>query len=183
MAETLAVDDRAVRAERWLASAGLTGDSEDVNELRVLVGRVATSSRSTLVLGASDRAALAAARAIHACGPRAEKPFALVDCATLGSERDAGGCLARADLLARSRGGTLLFHGVHTLSPGLQGQLLGVLAAVEPGAALHVAAGADRAFDVRCLATADRDLEARVRDGSFRQDLFFRLDVLRVTVP
>jgi two-component system response regulator HupR/HoxA len=132
------------------------------------------------------------ARRIHARSHRAEGPFLAVNCAAIpemlmeseffghvrgaftGAERSHDGCLQRAD------GGTLFLDEIGDMSPALQAKLLRVL---EDGHVRPVGASEDRSIDVRILCATHRDLEARVREGRFREDLYFRLDGATLRLP
>jgi DNA-binding NtrC family response regulator len=133
-----------------------------------------------------------AARFLHAASPRAAEPFVAVNCAAIpaelaestlfGHERGAfTGAVARnVGLVERAGAGTLLLDEVAELSPELQAKLLRL---VQERSFLPVGAAAERPFAARIVCATHADLAARVRAGAFREDLFFRLNVIAVAVP
>jgi DNA-binding NtrC family response regulator len=133
-----------------------------------------------------------AARFLHAVSPRAAHPFVAVNCAAIprelaestlfGHERGAfTGAVGRSAGLAERAGeGTLLLDEVAELAPELQAKLLRL---VQERSFLPVGAGAERRFAARLVCATHADLAARVRDGSFREDLFYRLNVIAVPIP
>jgi DNA-binding NtrC family response regulator len=133
-----------------------------------------------------------AARFLHAVSPRAAHPFVAVNCAAIprelaestlfGHERGAfTGAVGRSAGLAERAGeGTLLLDEVAELAPELQAKLLRL---VQERSFLPVGAAAERRFAARLVCATHADLAARVRDGSFREDLFYRLNVIAVPIP
>jgi two-component system response regulator AtoC len=157
-----------------------------------MIRRVSGSEVSVLVLGESGTGKTLVARAIHDLSLRKEKPFIVIDCGAIpenlleselfGYEKGAftgayGRKLGKFEL---ADGGTVFLDEIGELPPALQLKLLRVLQGrsferVGGNETLHV--------DVRVIAATNRDLEAALQDGSFRQDLFFRLNVIPVLVP
>jgi two-component system response regulator HydG len=145
-----------------------------------------------LLVGETGTGKTAIARAMHSTSARAERPFIAVNCAALpetlleselfGHAKGAftGATTARAGLFADADGGTLLLDEIGEMSPGLQAKLLQVL---ETGSVRAVGAAKERTVDVRVVAATHRDLHERVRSGAFRDDLLYRLDVLRIEIP
>ncbi|PWS39009.1 sigma-54-dependent Fis family transcriptional regulator [Falsiroseomonas bella] len=133
-----------------------------------------------------------AARFLHAASPRAAQPFVAVNCAAIpaelaestlfGHERGAfTGAVARnVGLVERAGAGTLLLDEVAELAPDLQAKLLRL---VQERSFLPVGAAAERPFAARIVCATHADLAERVRAGAFREDLFFRLNVIGVAVP
>jgi DNA-binding NtrC family response regulator len=133
-----------------------------------------------------------AARFLHAASPRAAQPFVAVNCAAIprelaestlfGHERGAftGAVTRNTGLAERAGDGTLLLDEVAELSPELQAKLLRL---VQERSFLPVGAAAERRFAARIVCASHADLAERVRAGAFRQDLFFRLNVIPITVP
>jgi DNA-binding NtrC family response regulator len=161
--------------EECFAAAGLVGASTLIKELHALVSRVSASHQPALIDGEPGTGNESVARAIHAQGPRGGQPFVLVECAGLVHEaRDARQMDMRSSL-RKARGGTLFLKDVDALTPEAQGQLLGMLVATN--------APDPTENQVRVISATNCDLAARVRQGLFRSDLFFRLDVLRVRIP
>jgi two-component system, NtrC family, response regulator HydG len=132
------------------------------------------------------------ALAVHTSGPRADRAFVAVNCAALpehlleselfGHARGAftGASTSRRGLFVEAQEGTIFLDEIGDLPLALQGKLLRVL---QSGEVRPVGAEATRTVNVRCIAATHKDLAALVANGQFREDLFFRLDVLRVRVP
>jgi two-component system response regulator HydG len=175
-----------------LSSRPLLGESLAMRQLRALIGRIADASSAVLISGETGTGKELVARAIHAGGGRAERPFVAVNCAALpeplleselfgharGAFPGAGG--DRRGLFAEAQGGTIFLDAIGDLPFALQGKLLRVL---QSGELRPIGTETTLTVDVRCLAATHKDLAALVEQGSFREDLFFRLDVLRVAVP
>jgi DNA-binding NtrC family response regulator len=157
-----------------------------------LVALVAQTTLPVLVLGETGAGKGLVAETIHRRSPRAGGPFVRVNCAALaetlleselfGHERGAftGAQQAKPGLIEAAGGGTILLDEVGDMPPSTQAKLLHVL---EHGEVLRVGSVRPRPVDVRFIAATNRDLEAAVAGGSFRQDLFFRLDGVTIRVP
>jgi two-component system response regulator HydG len=181
---------RTLRAN--LSSRRILGQSPAMQKLRALLERVASAGSSTLVTGETGTGKELVAQAIHADGPRAERPFVALNCAALpehlleselfGHARGAftGAEKARRGLFVEADGGTLFLDEVGDLPLPLQGKLLRVL---QSGEVRPVGSETVRTVDVRCIAATHKDLSQLVEKNLFREDLYFRLDVLRVAVP
>jgi transcriptional regulator with GAF, ATPase, and Fis domain len=174
------------------AEGGIVGRSPEVQRLLHLVKRVAPSSSPVLLRGESGTGKELLARAVHENSPRAARPFVKVHCAALApglleSElfghvkgaftsaiRDKVGRFESAD------GGTLFLDEIGDISLEVQTKLLRVL---EEMTFERVGSSEPVSVDVRIIAATHRDLEAMIAEGRFREDLFFRLDVLRIAVP
>ena len=188
-------------ARRRAASRGLDGDAgaaplvaQDPRMLRVLelVARVAPSPVSVLVEGESGTGKELVARALHVGGSPGKRPFQAVNCAALtetlleselfGHERGAftGASRARRGLFAEAEGGTVFLDEVACMSAAFQAKLLRVLQEklVRPVGGAH-----DVPVKFRLVAATNRDLQAMVSEGSFREDLYYRLAVVRVHIP
>jgi two-component system response regulator HydG len=177
--------------ERFSAR-NLLGASAPMRKLRALLERVAGPSSPVLVSGETGTGKELVARAIHAEGPRADAPFVAVNCAALpeslletelfGHAKGAftGASQSRRGLVVEADGGTLFLDEIGDMPLALQAKLLRVL---QSGEVRAVGSEAVRTVDVRCIAATHRDLKSLVQAGQFREDLFFRLDVLRVRVP
>ena len=157
------------------------------------LARVAARSTSTiLVLGESGSGKEVLARAVHAESPRAGGPFIAISCAALtetlleselfGHEKGAftGAIARRKGKFELAAGGTLFLDEVGDISPKLQLDLLRVL---EERKFQRVGGSENIAADVRVVAATNRDLAKAVADGSFREDLFYRLNVIAITLP
>ncbi len=168
------------------------GRSKESRELLGLVRQVADSDASVLILGDSGTGKELVARALHAWSPRKAGPFVAVQCSALnegvleselfGHEKGAfTGATARRDgRFAKADGGTLLLDEVGDIPLGVQVKLLRVLQERE-----FERVGGDETIsvDVRVIAATHRDLYKEVREGRFREDLFYRLDVITLRTP
>jgi len=170
----------------------IVGDSKSMQEILALVKRVAASKATVLVSGESGTGKELVARAIHQVSNRARKPFISVNCAALtetlleselfGHER---GAFTHAVAMRKGRfeladGGTLFLDEVAEMSQALQVKLLRVLQEME-----FERVGGNRTIkvDVRVVAATNRDLKEEVQEGRFREDLFYRLNVVHLHVP
>ncbi|WNG42978.1 sigma-54-dependent Fis family transcriptional regulator [Archangium minus] len=174
------------------AFAALIGRSAPMRTLYELIERVAHSPAPVLVRGESGSGKELVARALHFEGPRKAGPFVAVNCtaipnALLESElfghvkgSFTGATTPRRGLFLEADGGTLFLDEIGDMAPELQAKLLRVL---EDGEVRAVGADASRKVDVRVVAATHQELEARVREGKFRQDLFYRLNVVPLFVP
>ena len=175
------------------ASAGeLSGTSAAMADLRRQIARAAAAPFAVLVQGESGTGKELIARAIHAGSLRRHRRFCAVNCAALSDElfetelfghaRGAftGAAADRAGLFEEADGGTLLLDEVGELSQRAQAKLL---RAIQEGEVRRVGENHPRRVDTRIVAATNRRLEEEVRAGRFRQDLLFRLDVVRIVVP
>jgi two-component system, NtrC family, response regulator HydG len=180
---------RAVREQFGLAN--LIGSSAAMRDVAELVLRLADATVPVLVTGETGTGKGLVARSIHAEGSR-EGPFVAVNCAALpenlleselfGHVKGAftGATQRRIGLFAEADGGTLLLDEIGEMSPALQAKLLRVL---ETQMVRAVGADEERVVDVRVIAATHRDLRARAREGAFREDLLYRLDVVEIALP
>jgi two-component system response regulator HydG len=196
-----AVEQRRMNAENVQlrahanANAGLApllGASPSMRRLVEIVRRAARSSASAVVQGESGVGKELVARALHLEGPRAHRSFVAVNCTALpeplfeselfGHARGAftGAAQTRRGLFVEADGGTLFLDEIGDMPLSMQAKLLRVL---EDGQIRPVGADAARSVDVRVVAATHQDLDARVKSGSFRADLLFRLRVLSIDVP
>ncbi len=170
----------------------MVGRGHVMTELRDRIDRIADSHGTVLITGESGSGKEVAARAIHEASPRAARPFLAINCAALstnlleselfGHEK---GAFTGADRLRKGRfeladGGTLLLDEISEVAPEIQAKLLRVL---QEQCFERVGSSTSRSVDVRVIATTNRDLSREVAEGSFRQDLFFRLNVLPLPMP
>ncbi|MEE8143574.1 MAG: sigma-54 dependent transcriptional regulator, partial [Planctomycetota bacterium] len=170
----------------------LLGESPAMEEVRVHVAMVADSDATVLIRGETGCGKELVARAIHYSGVRAERPFLCMNCAALsaglleselfGHERGAftGADRQRSGRFELADGGTLLLDEVSEIEGRLQAKLLRVLQEKEFE---RVGSSKTQRVDVRVLATTNRNLEKEVRDGRFREDLYFRLNIVPIEVP
>jgi two-component system response regulator HydG len=180
------------RLRENLSARRLIGESQPMRQLRALIERVTEAVSPVLISGETGTGKELVAQAIHAGSPRADKPFVAVNCAALpeplleselfGHARGAftGAAQSRRGLFVEAEEGTLFLDEVGDLPLSLQGKLLRVL---QSGEVRAVGSETSRQVDVRCMAATHKDLSVLVERGLFREDLFFRLDVLRVPVP
>jgi len=170
----------------------LVGDSPPMSQLRDMLHRVAVTDATILITGETGTGKELVARAIHRSSRRAGSPFVAVNCAALpetllesqlfGHERGAftGADRVRTGLFEAANGGTLFLDEAGEMPPALQAKLLRVLVDHE---IIRVGATTPRKVDVRILVATHRNLEERVREGSFREDLYYRLAVVPIAVP
>ena len=170
----------------------LVGSSTAMLEVYKLVARVAESKSTVLLQGESGTGKELIARAIHANGPRRDKPFVPVNCGALpdnllesemfGYERGAftGAVGTKAGLFEAANGGSLFLDEIGELGPALQVKLLRVMQDQE---VRRVGGTGSVKVDVRIIAATNRDLELLVKEGKFRDDLFYRLKVVPITLP
>jgi Nif-specific regulatory protein len=170
----------------------IVGKSPAVMEVRQLLNKVAPSKASVLLLGESGTGKTLVARVIHELSPRARYPFIKVNCASLpenlleselfGYEKGAftGALKAKPGRFEEAEGGSIFLDEVGELSPALQAKLLRFLQEREFE---RLGSTKTRKVDVRIIAATNRDLDAAVKDGQFREDLFYRLNVFPISVP
>ena len=170
----------------------LVGSSGPMRALAQQIRQVAQSSGTVLIQGESGTGKEVVARTIHAHSQRRDRIMLCLNCAALssslleselfGHER---GAFTGADQLRKGRfeladGGTLLLDEISEISPQLQAKLLRVL---QEGQFERVGSSTSMRVDVRVIATTNRDLSRSVADGTFRQDLYYRLNVLPIAIP
>jgi len=170
----------------------LVGQSVRMRAVFHVLERAATSDITVLLEGETGTGKTAAAEALHQSGARSEGPFVVVDCGTVsrnlieselfGHERGAftGSVSSRSGAFERASGGTLFLDEVGELPPELQKTLLRVL---EARSIRRVGGNHEISVDVRVIAATNRDLRTEVNAGTFREDLYYRLAVLHVTMP
>ena len=177
--------------EVWEIGA-LVGKSPRMQEVYKTIGRIASTDVTVLLLGESGTGKEVVARAIHHYSRRAGKPFVAVSCAAIpatlleaelfGHERGAftDAHQRRLGKFELAHGGTIYLDEVGDLGPELQPKLLRVLQEREVE---RIGGGEPVRVDVRVVAATNRDLEALIREGRFREDLYYRLNVVPVTLP
>ncbi len=171
---------------------GLVGNSPEMKELRELIRKVAATSATVLIRGESGTGKELVARAIHRLSPRNLRPFIPVNCAAIPEtllEDDLFGHVrgaftdARADRkgkLEEADGGTLFLDEIGDMAPSLQVKLLRVLQEKE---IQPIGSNRPKKVDVRIIAATAADLEAMIKEKTFREDLYFRLNVIPIFIP
>jgi len=187
-ADAQAVDPRETQAE----AATIVGTAGAMLTVYKTVAQVAPTTATVLIVGESGTGKELVARAIHDRSPRAGRPFVAVNCAALpesileselfGHERGSftGASATKRGLFEEANGGTLFLDEIGEISPKMQVQLLRVL---QEGEIRRIGASETIKVDVRVVAATNRDLKAELSAGRFREDLFFRLQVVTVRVP
>ena len=189
--EELREENRCLRAEIELEH-GMVGSSARIREILDVIQRVAPTTSTVLIQGESGTGKELVARAIHCNSPRADRPFVAINCAALtdslleselfGHEKGAftGAFAQKKGKIEVAGGGTLFLDEISELALGLQAKLLRVLQERE-----FERVGGTRPIkaDVRVLAATNRSLPDCVQGGSFRGDLFYRLNVVTITTP
>ena len=179
-------------SEEVVWSNPLVGNSFKMRAVKALINKLADSSSTVLITGESGTGKELAARAIHGLSPRSAELFVPVHCGAIPEElleselfghvRGAftGAINSRLGRFQLANGGTLFLDEIGEMSPKLQVKLLRVLQERE-----FEPVGSDRAVqvDVRVVAATNRDLHTAVREGKFREDLFYRLNVLPLQLP
>ena len=171
---------------------GLIGASEPMQRLYEAVLRVADSNTTVMIRGESGTGKELVARAIIAMGPRANNTFIGLNCAALpealieselfGHEKGAftGAVVARPGHIEMAHGGTLFLDEIGTLPIALQTKLLRVL---EDRAVQRLGGSASKKIDFRLLTATNENLEEMVKTGRFREDLYYRIHVVPISVP
>ena len=180
-----------------LGKTGITAEkiiykSARMMELMNMASRVAPSRATVLISGESGTGKELLARLIHQLSPRASRPIVVVNCGALqenlleselfGHEKGAytGAGSRRIGRFEEADGGTLFLDEIGELSPAVQVKLLRFLQEKEIS---RLGSNASISVDVRIISATNRDLEARVREGAFREDLFYRLKVVAMSLP
>ena len=171
---------------------GIVGASANIQDVLRMISRLKDTRTPVLIAGESGTGKELVARAIHFRGAMAQTPFVAVDCGSLvptlmeselfGYEKGAftGAIKSKAGLFHAANGGTIFLDEIGELPLEMQAKLLRVLQERE---VRPVGSNAAMNVDVRVIAATNRDLEAAYRDGTFRKDLYFRLNVVTVHLP
>jgi DNA-binding NtrC family response regulator len=196
-----AIERRTLRQRANLLERGLTppdsgssfiGESAEFLRLLHLIDLVAPADSAVLITGETGSGKERVAKLIHARSPRRMRPFVVVECAALqesllqselfGHERGAftGAERAKPGLFEVAHGGTIFLDEIGEISPATQTKLLRVL---DTSTFRHVGGTAEIHVDVRVLTATNRDMPAMVRQGHFREDLYYRLSTIPVEVP
>lgn len=178
--------------KRQTPPSKMIGNSEAMQEVFRLIDRTAASDKPVLIQGESGTGKELVARAIHKASPLANKQLVVVNCAALpdqlleselfGHEKGAftGAVASKPGLFEIADGGTLFIDEFGEMSGALQSKLLRVL---EDGSMRRVGSVKERKVKVRVIAATNRDLEQEVKDKAFREDLFYRINVLGIDLP
>jgi DNA-binding NtrC family response regulator len=171
---------------------GLIGMSPRMERVYKMIEKVSLRDHPVLILGESGTGKELVARSVHFLGPRKDKPFVPVECSALvptlveselfGYTKGAftGAMQARQGLMESANGGTLFLDEIGEMSLEMQAKLL---RALQQGEIKPVGSTERRAINVRILAATNRDLDLGIKNGTFRQDLFFRLNVVQIKLP
>ncbi len=190
----LTAENRLLREQlrSKLGFGQLVGHSPEMEKLYRIIAKAAHSTHPVLILGESGTGKELVARSIHYAGPFKDKPFIPVDCGSLvpslieselfGYVRGAftGAVRSKEGLLATAEGGTIFLDEVGELPVDLQAKLL---RAIQEKEIRPVGGTRSMPINVRILAATNRDLDAAVSQGTFRRDLYFRLNVLTLRIP
>src|SRR6202040_2530603 len=180
------------RSETETAVHGIIGNSTGIQNVLRLISRLKDTRTPVLISGESGTGKELVARALHFRGAMANLPFVAVDCGSLvptlieselfGYEKGAftGAVKAKTGLFQSANGGTIFLDEIGELPPEMQAKLLRVLQEKE---VRPVGSNQKMKVDVRVIAATNRDLEAEYRKGTFRKDLYFRLNVVTVHLP
>ncbi len=190
----LALENRSLRRDLRdkYRLENVVGRSEAMLQVFKTAARVASSDATVLILGESGTGKELVARAIHSSSPRAQGPFVAVDCGAIaegvleselfGHARGAftGAQAARRGLFEEAQRGTLFLDEIGDIGQNLQARLL---RALQEGTIRRVGTNEQVGVDVRVVAATNRDLDQAVRDGAFRSDLYYRLNVVTLRIP
>jgi len=189
--DALSAENQQLKEELHSASK-LVGESRQIGQIEEFIGRVAHSDCNVLIRGESGTGKEMVARAIHHSSPRTERPFVAINCAAIpealleselfGHEKGAftGAIAIKKGKLEAAGDGTVFFDEIGEMAPSLQAKLLRVLQQRE-----FERLGGNRflPFAARVLAATHKNLEQAIKSGEFRQDLYYRLNVVAITLP
>ena len=189
--EWLGSENQRLRAEVDL-DHDMVGDSAAMREVYQLIERVASTDSTVLVYGESGTGKELCARAIHRNSPRRDQPFVAINCAALtetlleselfGHERGAftGAVTQKRGQLEMANSGTIFLDEMGEISPALQSKLLRVL---QERDFMRVGGTRSIPLNIRVIAATNKNLLTATREGTFREDLYYRLNVVAITMP
>jgi len=186
--ERLRRENAQLRNDGGVGFEEFNGNSAAINTVRATLKRVANTGSRVLITGPAGAGKEMAARLLHHWSPRAEKPFVTVNSARITPERfeqelfgeESGGRLVRAGLLELADGGTLYLDEVADMPESTQARILRVLT---DQAFVRVGGNRQIRVDVRVASSSSQDLAEAIADRRFREDLYYRLNVVPVSVP
>ena len=173
-------------------SYNIIGESPQIREVFDIVGRAAASQSTVMIYGESGTGKELIARALHLNSPRASKPFIAVNCAAIphdlleselfGYEKGAftGAVNTRIGRMELANKGTIFFDEIGDMPPTLQVKLLRVLAEREID---RIGSTKSTPIDIRVITATHRNLEAAIEEGQFREDLYYRLNIIPLNLP
>ena len=188
----LADENQRLRTALRSRSRSLVGGSAALGRVHDLIAQVATTRTNVLVSGESGTGKELVARAIHDLSERRDKPFIAVNCGAIpenlleselfGHVRGAftGAVSNKPGLVETADGGTLFLDEIGELPPSLQVKLLRL---IQEKTIRRVGGNGDQRADVRIVAATNRDLQAEAQAGRFREDLYYRLNVIQIALP
>jgi two-component system response regulator HydG len=187
-------DNTALRQEvkKSFSIGNVIGKSNAMKAIFDLVSRVSQATANVLVTGESGSGKEMVARAIHQNGPRASKPFIAINCTAIpeslleselfGHAKGSftGAIQRKRGLFEEAEGGTLFLDEIGDMNPLLQSKLLRV---IQERKVRAVGENIDRPMDVRIIAATHKNLKTAIKEGRFREDLFYRLSVIPIVIP
>lgn len=190
--QELKISELQSKLKNGLASDEMVGNSSELNRVRTLIQKSAPSKASVLITGESGVGKELVAKSIHNQSPRKDKPFVIIHCAALseslleselfGHEKGAytGADSAQKGKFELANGGTVFLDEIGEINLSTQVKLLRVL---QDKKFERVGGEKSIEVDIRIVAATNRNLEDEVKKGNFRDDLFYRLNVIRIEVP
>jgi transcriptional regulator with PAS, ATPase and Fis domain len=181
-----------VALEQEQRSSEMIGSGEPMQDVYRLIERTGPTNKPILIQGESGTGKELVAKALHRASPLSDKPLVVINCAALpetlletelfGHEKGAftGAVASKPGLFEVADGGTLFIDEIGELAVGLQAKLLRVL---EDGSLRRVGSVKEQRVNVRLLAATNRDLEVELGTGRFREDLYYRINVLTIVLP
>lgn len=170
----------------------IIGDHPKMKEVYRIVTKIAATSSTVLIYGESGTGKELVARAVHDRSPRCDKPFMAINCAAIpetlieselfGHEKGSftGASARETGILEGANGGTVFLDEIGEMNVSMQAKLL---RAIQEKEIRRVGGKVNIALDVRIVSATNRDLEQEIKKGAFREDLFYRLNVIRINLP